>query len=165
MPGKPLRFGAEFRAGETAANARTYPSRNSKGPDVSIRSAHPAEAVTSAALACRAPTPAIHPEEDCPKLLPRMGSHRAGSLCLSAAVPGDEGGEVGGGHANGVQDANVREFAACAEVVDRRGADAEAASDLSDTEQIPLDPSWTRRFVFPRGGMGDSWSRLWYRPE
>ena len=48
------------------------------------------------------------------------------------------------------------ELAACAQPVDRRCANSEATRDLSYAEQIFLDPSWTRRFVFLRCGMGDS---------
>jgi len=51
-------------------------------------------------------------------------------------MPRDEGGEVSRGQVDGVQDADVREFAACAEAVDRRGADAKAARDLSATPSL-----------------------------
>jgi len=54
----------------------------------------------------------------------------------------------------------VHEFAAFAEVVDRRCANAKATRDLTDAEQIFLDPSWTQRFAFLRCGMGDSRIRL-----
>lgn len=89
-----------------------------------------------------------------------VSSHRAGSLCHSAAVPSDERREVGRRNSDRVQDADVRQFAARAEAVDRRGAHAEAARDLADAEQIFLDPSWTQRFVFLRCGMGNSGIRL-----
>ena len=67
--------------------------------------------------------------------------------------------------ADRVQDADVCEFAACAQAVDGRSADAEAARDITHAEQIFLDPSWTQRFVFLRCGMGDSGIGLCYRPK
>jgi hypothetical protein len=36
VPGKPVRFGAEFRVRETAASARTYASTNLKGRTRSV---------------------------------------------------------------------------------------------------------------------------------
>ena len=56
-------------------------------------------------------------------------------------------------------------FTMCAEAVDRRRADAEPARDLTHAEQIFLDPSWTRRFVFLFYGMGISGIGLRDRPE
>jgi len=76
-------------------------------------------------------------------------------------VPRDEGGEVRQGNPDRVQDADVRELTACAEAVNRRGAHAKAERDLGHIEQIFLDPSWTRRFVFDRSALGDSWIGLW----
>src|SRR5712692_8443064 len=81
-------------------------------------------------------------------------------LYHSAAVPRDEGGEVRGGNPDRVQDADVRELTACAEAVNRRGAHAKAERDLGHIEQIFLDLSWTRRFVFGRCPLGDSWIGL-----
>jgi hypothetical protein len=80
-------------------------------------------------------------------------------------VPCDERGEVSRNDADGLQDANVRELAACAQAVDRRCANSEAARDLGYAEQIFLDPSWTRRFVIGGCGLGDSWIGPCYRPE
>jgi hypothetical protein len=85
--------------------------------------------------------------------------HMGCFLYHSAAVPRDERCEVSRRNADGVQDADMRELAASAQAVDRRGTDAEAARDLGYAEQIFLDPSWTRRFVIARFRLGDSWSR------
>src|SRR5689334_9591458 len=87
------------------------------------------------------------------------------SACQSAAMAGDEGCEVGRGHANRIEDADVHEFAPCAKAVDCRRADAETARDLGHAEEILLDPGWTRSFVFRHCGMGDSGISLCYRPE
>ncbi len=46
-----------------------------------------------------------------------------------------------------------------------RRAHPELPRGLSHAKQLPLDPSWTRRFVFLRCGMGDSWIRAWCRLE
>ncbi len=74
-------------------------------------------------------------------------------LYHSAAVPRDERCEVSRRNADGVQDADVRELAASAQAVDRRGTDAEEARDLGYAEQIFLDPR-TQRFVFGRCAFG-----------
>jgi len=44
-----------------------------------------------------------------------------------------------------------------AERVNRRLAYSKLHCRSSDREQNTLDPTWTRRFVFLRCGMGDSW--------
>lgn len=51
----------------------------------------------------------------------------------------------------------MRQLAPRAERVYSRGANAELTGDGIHCEQRALDPSWTRRFVFLRCGMGHSW--------
>ena len=66
--------------------------------------------------------------------------------------------EIEGSEADCVQDSHVGQLSACAERVDGRAANAEDPRDRGNVQQLRcLDPSWTRRFVFLRWGMGDSW--------
>jgi hypothetical protein len=55
----------------------------------------------------------------------------------------------------------MRELAALAKRVDRRGRNAELPSDSRHIQQRKIvDPSWTQRFVFLRYGMGSSGTPL-----